>query len=339
MVWLSLRVDYAAPSLVLLSKFCIVLSMIQSLDRLVLCVGCFWIKLKKLVPVIEGKAYDIEDASSFAMVLVQIHMCNEKEDDGVDSKGEQFPALIREIQGAKENNAMGYEVMSWADVVKKNHAVGGMGLNYVPPMKINNKPVQWHGWCMEDQGLRRFRRMASKNNSKGHMEIEVRAHLRGWKFIFLNNVRVLCQLPESYEAYKKQQHRWHSGPMMLFRLRLPAILTSKVTSTEEDAIETERRHHHHHHHHHHHEKPPMKVQTYPQPKAPAYPPKPAHHYHVKCDRRCEEYCKKKEHEKKECERICGHCCREYKCVPGPYDKCAAWDKVRYHDKWVECPKY
>ncbi|GMP29170.1 hypothetical protein CsSME_00004394 [Camellia sinensis var. sinensis] len=61
------------------------------------------------------------------------------------------------------------------------------------------------------------------------MDIAVRAHLNGWKFIFLNDVRVLCELPESYEAYKKQQHRWHSGPMQLFRLCLPAILTSKIS--------------------------------------------------------------------------------------------------------------
>ncbi|CAL5409598.1 unnamed protein product [Camellia sinensis] len=60
------------------------------------------------------------------------------------------------------------------------------------------------------------------------MDIAVRAHLNGWKFIFLNDVRVLCELPESYEAYKKQQHCWHSGPMQLFRLCLPAILTFKI---------------------------------------------------------------------------------------------------------------
>ncbi|MCH93351.1 putative xyloglucan glycosyltransferase 5-like, partial [Trifolium medium] len=59
------------------------------------------------------------------------------------------------------------------------------------------------------------------------MDIAVRAHLNGWKFIYLNDVKVLCELPESYEAYKKQQHRWHSGPMQLFRLCLPAIITSK----------------------------------------------------------------------------------------------------------------
>ncbi|CAI9262767.1 unnamed protein product [Lactuca saligna] len=61
------------------------------------------------------------------------------------------------------------------------------------------------------------------------MDIAVRAHLNGWKFIYLNDVKVLCELPESYEAYKKQQHRWHSGPMQLFRLCLPAILSSKIS--------------------------------------------------------------------------------------------------------------
>ncbi|KAJ0433047.1 putative glycosyltransferase [Helianthus annuus] len=61
------------------------------------------------------------------------------------------------------------------------------------------------------------------------MDIAVRAHLNGWKFVYLNDVKVLCELPESYEAYKKQQHRWHSGPMQLFRLCLPAILKSKIS--------------------------------------------------------------------------------------------------------------
>jgi hypothetical protein len=42
-------------------------------------------------------------------------------------------------------------------------------------------------------------------------------------------VQVLCELPESYQAYRKQQHRWHSGPMQLFRLCIPAVFRSKVT--------------------------------------------------------------------------------------------------------------
>lgn len=44
-------------------------------------------------------------------------------------------------------------------------------------------------------------------------------------------LQCLCELPESYEAYKKQQHRWHSGPMQLFRLCFWDILNSKVCNT------------------------------------------------------------------------------------------------------------
>ncbi|MQM01380.1 hypothetical protein Taro_034137, partial [Colocasia esculenta] len=61
------------------------------------------------------------------------------------------------------------------------------------------------------------------------MDIAVRAHLHGWRFIYLNDVKCLCELPESYEAYKKQQHRWHSGPMQLFRLCFVGIIRSKVS--------------------------------------------------------------------------------------------------------------
>ncbi|KAK1275229.1 putative xyloglucan glycosyltransferase 12 [Acorus gramineus] len=60
------------------------------------------------------------------------------------------------------------------------------------------------------------------------MDIAVRAHLHGWKFIFLNDVECQCELPESYEAYRKQQHRWHSGPMQLFRLCFVDVLRSKI---------------------------------------------------------------------------------------------------------------
>lgn len=79
MAWLSFRVHYIAPLVIKLSQFCTVLFLIQSLDRLVLCLGCFWIKYKKLKPEINGEAYDIEDPSTFPMVLVQIPMCNERE--------------------------------------------------------------------------------------------------------------------------------------------------------------------------------------------------------------------------------------------------------------------
>lgn len=79
LAWMSFRADYIAPVVVVLSKFCVFLFMLQSLDRLLLCLGCFWIKYKNLKPKADGKAYDIEDSSVFPMVLVQIPMCNERE--------------------------------------------------------------------------------------------------------------------------------------------------------------------------------------------------------------------------------------------------------------------
>lgn len=79
MAWISFRVDYIAPTLASLTTFCIVLFLIQSVDRLLLCLGCFWIKLRKIKPIINEDASDPEDGSNFPMVLVQIPMCNEKE--------------------------------------------------------------------------------------------------------------------------------------------------------------------------------------------------------------------------------------------------------------------
>jgi hypothetical protein len=80
--WVLIRVEYLAPPLQFLTNACIVLFLIQSVDRLVLCLGCFWIKFKKIKPVPKGgHGLDLEsgDKGFFPMVLVQIPMCNEKE--------------------------------------------------------------------------------------------------------------------------------------------------------------------------------------------------------------------------------------------------------------------
>ena len=81
--WLTFRADYIAPPIQALSNFCVVLFLIQSVDRMVLCLGCLWIKYKKIKPRIEGdpfKSDDVEGAGyDHPMVLVQIPMCNERE--------------------------------------------------------------------------------------------------------------------------------------------------------------------------------------------------------------------------------------------------------------------
>ncbi|CAA2950975.1 xyloglucan glycosyltransferase 4 [Olea europaea subsp. europaea] len=319
MAWLSFRVDYIAPLIMTLSKSCIVLFMIQSLDRLVQCLGCFWIKYKKLKPSIEGEPYDIEDGSSYPMVLVQIPMCNERE------VYEQSIAAVCQLDWPKDRflvqvlddsddevvkNLIRDECLSWkgkgvniiyrhrlirtgykagnlksamaCDYVKEYEFVAIFDADFQPnpdflklsiPHFKNNPEIglvqtRWSFVNKDENLLTRLQninlcfhfeveqqvngvflnffgfngtagvwRIKALEDSGGwlerttveDMDIAVRAHLKGWKFIYLNDVKVLCELPESYEAYKKQQHRWHSGPMQLFRLCLPDIISSKIS--------------------------------------------------------------------------------------------------------------
>ncbi|CAA7398686.1 unnamed protein product [Spirodela intermedia] len=320
--WLSFRSDYIASPIQSLSSFCVVLFIIQSLDRTVLCLGCLWIKLKGIKPTIDSDPFKSDDPESphqhYPMVLVQIPMCNEREvyeqsisaicqfdwprdrllvqvlDDSDDEsimqliRGEvakwsqrgvnivyrhrlvrtgykagnlksamscdyvkeyEFVAIfdadfqpnrdfltqtIPHFQGDPE---LGLVQARWSFVNKDENLltrlqnvnlcfhfeveqqVNGVFLNF---FGFNGTAGVWRRKALEESGgwLER--------TTVEDMDIAVRAHLCGWKFIFLNDVKVLCELPECYEAYRKQQHRWHSGPMQLFRLCLPTIIKSKV---------------------------------------------------------------------------------------------------------------
>lgn len=82
--WLEIRANYLGPLLQSLTNACIVLFLIQSVDRFVLVLGCFYIKLRGLRPVAEmDYKQDVEngglDEHDYPMVLVQIPMCNERE--------------------------------------------------------------------------------------------------------------------------------------------------------------------------------------------------------------------------------------------------------------------
>ncbi|KAA8538261.1 hypothetical protein F0562_027916 [Nyssa sinensis] len=319
--WVLIRVEYLAPPLQFLTNVCILLFLIQSVDRLALCLGCLWIRLKKIKPVPKHGAVDLESGENgyFPMVLVQIPMCNEKEvyqqsiaavcnldwpksnlliqilDDSDDPttqllikeevhkwqqegahivyrhriirdgykagnlksamncsyvKDYEFVAIFdadfqpnpdflkRTVPHFKDNEEIGLVQARWSFVNKDENLltrlqhinlafhfeveqqVNGIFLNF---FGFNGTAGVWRIKALEDSGgwLER--------TTVEDMDIAVRAHLHGWKFIFLNDVECQCEVPESYEAYRKQQHRWHSGPMQLFRLCLPDIIRSKIS--------------------------------------------------------------------------------------------------------------
>nr|CAD1827851.1 unnamed protein product [Ananas comosus var. bracteatus] len=319
--WLLFRANYIAYPIQVMSNICVVLFLIQSADRLILCLGCFWIKLKNIKPRIEGDPFKADDGSEYEYptVLVQIPMCNEREvyeqsisavcqldwpkdrlliqvlddsdDDSIQTlikaevskwkqrgidiiyrhrlvrtgykagnlksamscdyvKNCEFVAIFdadfqpnpdflkQTIPHFQGNPDLGLVQARWSFVNKDENLltrlqyinlcyhfeveqqVNGVFLNF---FGFNGTAGVWRIKALEDSGgwLER--------TTVEDMDIAVRAHLNGWKFIFLNDVKVLCEVPESYEAYRKQQHRWHSGPIHLFRLCLPSIITSKIS--------------------------------------------------------------------------------------------------------------
>ncbi|XP_050365787.1 probable xyloglucan glycosyltransferase 12 [Argentina anserina] len=318
--WVLIRVDYLAPPLQFLANACIVLFMVQSLDRLILCLGCFWIRFKKIKPVPKGGPLDLESSDNgyFPMVLVQIPMCNEKEVyqqsigavcnldwpkskllvqvlDDSDDPTTQFMIKEEVQKWQKEGANILYRHRVIRDGYKAGNLKSAMNCSYVkdyefvaifdadfqpapdflkrtvPHFQDNDElalvQARWSFVNRDENLLTRLQninltfhfeveqqvnsvfinffgfngtagvwRIKALEDSGGwlerttveDMDIAVRAHLHGWKFIFLNDVECQCEVPESYEAYRKQQHRWHSGPMQLFRLCLPDIIKSKI---------------------------------------------------------------------------------------------------------------
>ncbi|XP_008220409.1 PREDICTED: probable xyloglucan glycosyltransferase 12 [Prunus mume] len=319
--WVLIRVEYLAPPLQFLTSACIVLFMIQSLDRLILCLGCFWIRFKKIKPVPKEGAFDPESGETgyFPMVLVQIPMCNEKEvyqqsiaavcnldwpksklliqilDDSDDPttqflikedvhkwqqeganilyrhrvirdgykagnlksamncsyvKDYEFVAIFdadfqptpdflkRTVPHFKDNDDLGLVQARWSFVNKDENLLTrlqniNLSFHFEVEQQVNSVFINFFGFN-GTAGVWRIQALEEaggwlERTTVEDMDIAVRAHLHGWKFIFLNDVECQCELPESYEAYRKQQHRWHSGPMQLFRLCLPDIVKSKIS--------------------------------------------------------------------------------------------------------------
>ncbi|XP_050209378.1 probable xyloglucan glycosyltransferase 12 [Mercurialis annua] len=322
--WVLFRVEYLAPPLQFLANACIVLFIIQSLDRLVLCLGCFWIRFKKIKPIPKGGSLNAADLESgengyFPMVLVQIPMCNEKEvyqqsiaaccnldwpkskiliqvlDDSDDPttlsliqeevhkwqqegahivyrhrvnregykagnlksamncsyvKDYEFVSIFdadfqpapdflkRTVPHFQDNEELGLVQARWSFVNKDENLLTrlqniNLAFHFEVEQQVNGNFINFFGFN-GTAGVWRIKALEDaggwlERTTVEDMDIAVRAHLHGWKFIFLNDVECQCELPESYEAYRKQQHRWHSGPMQLFRLCLPDIIRAKIS--------------------------------------------------------------------------------------------------------------
>ncbi|KAF3435917.1 hypothetical protein FNV43_RR23009 [Rhamnella rubrinervis] len=325
--WLHIRANYLAPPLQTLTNVCIVLFLVQSVDRVVLMLGCFWIKFQRLKPKAAMEYKDTpsveeegnENVEDYPMVLLQIPMCNEREvyqqsiaavciqdwprqrmlvqvlddSDELDVqllikaevqkwqqrgvhilyrhrllrtgykagnlksamscdyvKDYEFVAIFdadfqpgpdflkKTIPYFKGNDDLALVQTRWSFVNKDENLLTrlqniNLSFHFEVEQQVNGVFINFFGFN-GTAGVWRIKALEEcggwlERTTVEDMDIAVRAHLCGWKFIYLDDVKCLCELPESYEAYKKQQHRWHSGPMQLFRLCFMDVLRSKVS--------------------------------------------------------------------------------------------------------------
>ncbi|CAI9273139.1 unnamed protein product [Lactuca saligna] len=59
------------------------------------------------------------------------------------------------------------------------------------------------------------------------MDLAVRVSLKGWKFVYVGDLKVKNELPSTFKAYRYQQHRWSCGPANLFKKMIIEIARNK----------------------------------------------------------------------------------------------------------------
>lgn len=87
---------------------------------------------------------------------------------------------------------------------------------------FNGTAGVWRRQCIVDAGG------WNNRTTVEDMDLSLRAYLRGWKFIFLDDVTCMNEIPADYDAYRKQQHRWSCGPMQLWRKAMAAVWSSDI---------------------------------------------------------------------------------------------------------------
>jgi cellulose synthase/poly-beta-1,6-N-acetylglucosamine synthase-like glycosyltransferase len=60
------------------------------------------------------------------------------------------------------------------------------------------------------------------------LDLSYRAQMRGWRFVFVQDVVAPAEIPVEMNAFKSQQHRWAKGSIQTCKKLLPTILASDL---------------------------------------------------------------------------------------------------------------
>lgn len=89
-------------------------------------------------------------------------------------------------------------------------------------INFNGTAGVWRKKCIEDAGN------WQSDTLTEDLDLSYRAQLRGWRFVFLNNVTSPAELPSEINALKSQQFRWTKGAIETAKKVLPAVWKSRL---------------------------------------------------------------------------------------------------------------
>lgn len=90
-------------------------------------------------------------------------------------------------------------------------------------INFNGTAGIWRRTCIEDAGNWQPDTLAED------LDLSFRAQLKGWKFVFLNDVTSPAELPADINSLKSQQFRWTKGAVEAALKLLPAVWKSKMS--------------------------------------------------------------------------------------------------------------
>lgn len=90
-------------------------------------------------------------------------------------------------------------------------------------ISFNGTAGVWRKTCIEDAGG------WSLDTLTEDLDISYRAQMRGWKFIYHDDIGVSSELPAEMGAFKSQQLRWSTGPAQVSKKMLPSVLFSDAS--------------------------------------------------------------------------------------------------------------
>jgi cellulose synthase/poly-beta-1,6-N-acetylglucosamine synthase-like glycosyltransferase len=89
-------------------------------------------------------------------------------------------------------------------------------------INFNGTAGVWRKECIEDAGN------WESDTLTEDLDLSYRAQIRGWKFLFLNDVVTPSELPAEINSLKNQQYRWTKGAVETARKILPKIWKSRL---------------------------------------------------------------------------------------------------------------